>query len=400
MDFRLLGPLEVQDAGRDVVIGGGRRRALLALLLLHRNEVVPADRLIEALWDGRPPATAAKGLQVHVSQLRKELTPAGGTNGAALLTRSNGYVLEVAPESVDIARFERALAEAERAFDDGRPAEGAARLREGLALWRGPPLVDFTYEAFAQDEIARLEELRLAALEDRIDADLTLGRHRQAVAELETLVQAQPFRERLRAQLMLALYRCGRQGEALESYREGRRRSVAELGLEPGAALRELEARILADDPALAAPPSAVRPAPRAVRRAPLALVAAGLLLGGAAVFALVRQGGGKTRTAPPPALDLGANSIVALDATGARPQFALPLPGRATDIAVDGDRVFVVSIDSSALTIVDGRARRLSRQIVTGLPLRPAAVAASGGSVWVADGRRGLLVRMDAGYE
>ena len=398
VEFRLLGPLEVVEDGREITVGAGRRRALLALLLLHRNAVVPAERLIEELWDGRPPPTASKSLQVQVSQLRKELASAAGSNGGPLLTRAGGYVLEVKPESVDIACFERAASEGEQALADGRPADAAARLREALALWRGPALVDFAYESFVQDEIARLDELRLAALEDRIEADLALGRHRQVVAELESLSAAHPLRERLRAQLMLALYRCGRKADALEAYREGRRRSVDELGLEPGPGLREMETRILNDSDDLSAPPR-VGPL-RAGRRLPLALAVAGLLVAGAATVAMLREDGGDGgSTARRPALDLGPNAIVGLDAGGSgRPVYAVPLPGRATDLAADADRLFAVSIDSSALTIVDSRTRRLARTIP--LAMRPAAVAAGGGSVWVADGRRGLMVRLDAGYE
>jgi DNA-binding SARP family transcriptional activator len=398
IEFRLLGPLEVLHDGREVPVGAGKRRALLALLLLHRNAVVPAERLIEELWDGRAPPTASKSLQVQVSQLRKELVSPAGSNGGSLLTRAGGYVLEVKADSVDIACFERAVAEGEQALGDGRPADAAMRLRQALALWRGPALVDFAYESFAQHEIARLEELRLAALEDRIEADLALGRHRQVVAELESLIAAHPLRERLRAQLMLALYRCGRKADALDAYRDGRRRSVDELGLEPGPALRELETQILGDSDELAAPS---RAAPlRGGRRVPLALAVAGLLLAGTATVALLREAGGDGRSAArQPALDIAANAVVGLDARGGgRPVYAVPLPGRATDLAADADQLFAVSIDSSALTIVDSRTRRLARTIP--LAMRPAAVAAGGGSVWIADGRRGLLVRMGAGYE
>jgi DNA-binding SARP family transcriptional activator len=399
MEFRLLGPLEVVDEGREIAVAAGKRRALLALLLVHRNAVVPADRLIEELWAGRPPPTAAKSLQVHVSQLRKELTAAGSANGGPLLTRAGGYVLEVAPESLDVTRFERAVAEGEQALADGRPRDAAARLREGLALWRGPPLVDFAYEPFAQEEIARLEDARLAALEERIEADLALGRHRAVVVELEGLVTAHPLRERLRGQLMLSLYRCGRRADALEAYRDGRRRTVEELGLEPGPELRRLEADVIADSPGLAPPPAAARPL-RGARRGPLAIAVAGLVLAGAAAGALLREEGGEGRTgAGRPAIDIAANAVVGLDAAGAgQAAFAVPLPGRATDLAADGDRLFAVSIDSSALTVVDARTRRLLRTIP--LPMRPGAVAAAGGSLWVADGRRGLIVRMDAGYE
>lgn len=396
MEFCLLGPLEVIVHGEEVAIGGGRRRALLAILLLHRNEVVPAERLIDELWDGDPPPTAAKGLQVQVSQLRRELGRAPGAD-VALLTRAGGYVLTVPDGATDVMRFERCVDEAERARAAGRVAEAAAQLRVGLRLWRGPPLADFTYEPFAAREIARLEELRLAALEARIDADLALGRHAAVVAELEALVAAHPLRERARGLLMLALHRCGRQSDALETFREGRRRSVDDLGLEPGRDLRALESRILADDPELA-PPRVIAPRGRAARRAPALLVAAGALVLGAAMLAVARDGSDRPATAAP-LLDLAANAAVALDPAGsARPRFAVPLPGRATDLAAHGPWLYAVSVDSSALSIIDARTRRLARTIPLGL--RPAAVAADDRSVWIADGRRGLLVRLRPGYE
>lgn len=252
--FSLLGPLEVIEDGRPVAIGGGKRRALLALLLLHPNEAVSAERLIDDLWGEQPPATATKGLQVCVSQLRKELGgQAAGGNGELLVTRSHGYLLRIGAEDVDIRRFERALSDGERALSAGHPAQASERLREGLGLWRGPPLADFTYEGFAQHEIARLEDLRLVALEERIDADLALGRHARVVGELEGLADEHPLRERVRAQLMVALYRCGRQSEALDAYRDARL-VLIEQGLQPGPALRELEAKVLAHSPDLAAP--------------------------------------------------------------------------------------------------------------------------------------------------
>ena len=334
---------------------------------------------------------------MHISHLRKELLAGRAQNGTALLTRASGYVLVVSPDAVDIARFELGIAEGERARAAGRPVEAHARLDEALGLWRGSPLVDFSFEAFAQDEISRLDALRLVALEERVDAALALGRHHQVVADLEALVHSHPLRERLRAQLMLALYRCGRRAAALETCREARERSVEELGLEPGPALRALERQILDDDPALAPPPRATT-ATRAARRSSLALIVAGLLLGGAALGAVVRGGDGEPAPSRP-ALDIAANSVVAVDPTGARrAQFALPLAGRPTDASAVGDRLFVVSIDSSALTIVDGRTRRLTRTIP--LAMRPAALAVSGDTVWIADGRRGLLARLDAGYE
>ncbi|MBI5103692.1 MAG: winged helix-turn-helix domain-containing protein, partial [Solirubrobacterales bacterium] len=178
MEFRLLGPLEVTQGGRPVTVGGGKRRALLALLLLRHDTLVSAEQLIDELWGERPPATAAKSIHVYVSQLRKELA---ACNGEVIRTRGSGYVLPVRPGDLDVARFERLLGDGRRALAAGDPAVADRRLREALALWRGPPLADFTYEPFAQREIARLEEARLVALESRVDAGLALGRHDELV---------------------------------------------------------------------------------------------------------------------------------------------------------------------------------------------------------------------------
>src|SRR4051812_42401068 len=265
MEFRILGPLEIADGDRVVHLGAGKQRALLAVLLLHANEVVASERLIEDLWGDAAPATAAKSVQVYVSQVRKALR-----NGApqdqgegVLLTRAGRYVVALDRGQLDVHRLERSLEDGRRALDGEQPERAAKCLRDGLALWRGPPLADFRYEPFAQAEIARLEELRLASLEERIEADLALGRHAALVGELEVLVNREPLRERLRGQLMLALYRCGRQARALEVSRTGRAPLVEELGLEPGPPLRRIEAAILAQSPDLAPPPSG-RPAPAA----------------------------------------------------------------------------------------------------------------------------------------
>ena len=253
MEFRLLGPLEVAEHDRSLVLGGIKPRSLLALLLLHANQVLSADRLIDELWGDEPPATAAKSIQVHVSKLRKVL------GDGRLTTRDPGYVLNVDPEELDLARFERLLVEARGAGPETR----AEKLRQALTLWRGPPLADLAYQPFAQTEIARLEELRLAALEQRIEADLATGRHTELVSELEALAAEHPLRERLRYQLMLALYRSARQAEALEAYRAARRELSDQLGLEPGEELRQLEQAILRHDPALDhSPASSVATAP------------------------------------------------------------------------------------------------------------------------------------------
>src|SRR5829696_1774392 len=241
MQFRLLGPLEVVDGDRPLILGGAKQRSLLAVLLLHANEVVASDRLIAELWGERPPATAAKSVQTYVSRLRREL------GERRLATRPPGYVIHVEPSELDLAGFEAMLAEARRAD----PVTAGEKLRRALALWRGPPLGDLAYEPFAQTEIVRLDELRLAALEARLDADLAAGRHSALVGELEATIAAHPLREHLRAQLMLALYRSGRQAEALHTYRAARQELAEELGLEPGEQLRRLEQAILRQDPSL-----------------------------------------------------------------------------------------------------------------------------------------------------
>ena len=254
MEFRVLGPLEALQEGRAVMLGGSKQRALLALLLLHANERLSADRLIDELWGERPPATAGKSLQVHVSRLRKALVGADGAADDLVVTREHGYELRLDPACLDLHQFERLAAEARRAITEDRLEQAVAALEEGLSLWRGPPLADVAHEPFAQREIARLDELRAAALEQLIETKLALGRHDEVLAELEPLIADQPYRERLRAHLMLALYRCDRQADALQAYQDARRALVEGLGIEPGERLRELERAILAQDPALAAP--------------------------------------------------------------------------------------------------------------------------------------------------
>lgn len=249
MQFRILGPLEVASGDSLLAIGGAKQRALLAILLLSANEVVAADRLVDELWGERPPESGRTALQVRVSQLRKTLGPAG----ALIVTREPGYVLRLEREQLDLHVFERLVGEAEGA----EAGTAHDRLHEALSLWRGPPLADLYYESFAQPVIARLEELRLAAVEKRVDADLALGRHGVLVGELEAFVSEHPLRERLRVQLMLALYRCGRQADALEVYRSTRLALVGELGIEPSVALRELEQAILRHDPTLELSPTA-----------------------------------------------------------------------------------------------------------------------------------------------
>lgn len=280
MHFRLLGPLEVDADGLPVSLGGARARALLALLLVHRNEVVPLDKIVDELWT-EPPKTAEQVVRVYVSNLRKALEPP-----QVILTRGSGYLLQVGADDVDVDRFDALRTEGHRLLAAGEVAQAAETLGEALALWRGAPLQDFAYERFAQSEIGRLEGLRLATLEDLFDARLASGQDSELVADLEQLVGANPLRERLRAQLMLALYRSGRQADALEVYQRGRRHLVDELGLEPSESLRRLEARILQQDPELDRPaamlsPKESAPPPRSRR---LAAVGSAAFVAAAAV--------------------------------------------------------------------------------------------------------------------
>ncbi|WP_051325175.1 BTAD domain-containing putative transcriptional regulator [Candidatus Solirubrobacter pratensis] len=262
MEFAILGPLRVVGADGPIELKAPKQRALLAMLLLtHGEDAVSSDRLIDVLWGERPPATAGKALQVYISQLRRALGP-----GNPIVTHGSGYAVELEPGQLDLDRFEALVAGARR-----QPPEEAARtLREALALFRGPALADAPLEGPAATEADRIDGLRLAALEQRIEHDLALGRHAEVIAELEALVAANPYRERLHAQLMLALYRSGRQADALDAFRRARHTLVEDLGLDPGRDLQRLEAAILSQDPELEldrapAPiplPTASRPAP------------------------------------------------------------------------------------------------------------------------------------------
>jgi DNA-binding SARP family transcriptional activator len=282
--FRILGPVELVVDGAPQALPA-KPRALLTLLLLHRNQVVALDRIVEDVWEGAPPETATKAAQIYVSQLRKVV-------GDRLESRAPGYRLRVEPGELDAERFEELLAGAE----SGSAEEAVARLDEALALWHGAALAEFAGSGFARDEAARLEERRLEAIEGRVEAQLELGRHAPAIAELERSVREQPLRERPHELLMLALYRAGRQADALEVYRRLRERLDSELGLTPSPALRELETAILRQDPELAAPlrppRAAATPTAGPVRRAqrrrlaiPISLAALAIVAGGLVAY-------------------------------------------------------------------------------------------------------------------
>ena len=306
MEFGILGPLEVRDRDRVLPLGAGQQRTLLALLLVRANEAISRDRLISELWGDEPPRTAAKALQGHVSTLRRLLEPGrvAGSEARVLLTRGDGYELRIDDGQLDLARFESLRDEGRSALRRGDPDRASALLSEALGLWRGPPLADFAYERFAQAEIARLDELRLSTLEDRIDADLACGRQADLVAELGKLTREHPVRERLRGQLMLGLYRAGRQADALAVYQAGRAALVEGLGIEPGPVLRDLQQAILRQDPRLSlAAPTARAPGGSFVgREAELDMLVAGLddvFAGQGRLFLLAGEPGiGKSRLA------------------------------------------------------------------------------------------------------
>jgi DNA-binding SARP family transcriptional activator/ABC-type branched-subunit amino acid transport system substrate-binding protein/streptogramin lyase len=375
----ILGLLEVWEDGSELRLRRGRQRALLVLLAVHANEVVSTDRLIDALWPEAPPPTAAKVVQTWVSQLRTVL-PEG-----VLLTRPTGYLLCV--DETDVCEFERLLGEA----GEQQPAAAARTLRRALTLWRGPPLADTEYEPWAQAEIRRLEDLRLAAVEDRIDAELRLGRHALLVSELATLVAEHPLRERLRGQLMVALYRSGRQAEALEVYADARRRFVDELGIEPASELQELQRRVFAHDPTLGRGP---RPPEFPGRRRPVVLMLAGaVLVIAAAVLATVEltaASGGIASLAP--------GSVGVIDSGSTRIVAQIPIAGLPARLAVGAGSVWVGSDQAGTVAELDARTRSVTSTLVS-ISGFPSAVTVGDGALWVLDGASGLLSKINPPY-
>jgi DNA-binding SARP family transcriptional activator/ABC-type transport system substrate-binding protein len=379
MEFRLLGPVEAHRDDRPIALGGAKPRALLALLLLHVNEVVSRDRIIESLWSGRAPGTAEHSLDVQVSRLRKALAP-----DDVLRTRSGGYTLEVEPERIDSRRFERLLEEGRRANAAGRPVDAHDLLEQALGLWRGHALADLAYEDFARTESDRLEELRLVATEERIDADLALGGHDTLIPDLERLAAEYPLRERLRGQLMLALYRAGRQAEALRVYSDTRRRLVEELGIEPGQSLRDLEQAILLQDPALHPPRAAISTTRRRALAGALALALAGVAT---AVVIGLAQGGTEAAEAQ---ADPDSNVFVSAE-TGVVVRDA-PIRDTAR-LAYDDDALWSVSADGE-VTRLDPESGEIVATL--GLGVKPAGLTVGEGSVWVTGRDSSTLFRID----
>ncbi|HLG09700.1 MAG TPA: BTAD domain-containing putative transcriptional regulator [Gaiellaceae bacterium] len=384
MDFSMLGPLEVRDQGRPLEIGGGKQRALLALLLLHVREVVSVDRIVDALWGETPPASALNSVHIYVSQLRRAI------GDGYLETRGQGYMLVLEQDELDLYRFERLFEHGRELLAGGEANDAARTLREALSLWRGPALADVTYASFAQADIARLEELRLAALEERIEADLALGEAAEVIPELEALVRQHPLRERLRGQLMLALYRTGRQADALDVYQDARSTLVEELGLEPGRQLRELEQAILRQDSTLDAP---TRPLPRVLSRkkgTSLIAIGAALLLG-AAIAVIVVQFARREPGAMVVSVD--PDSVIAVDPRTNEVVAEIPVGDHPSQVAAGEGSTWVINGNDRTVSRIDTAVMRVVRTI--GLDATPTDVAVGAGAVWIATSENTVL-RMD----
>lgn len=358
-----------------------------------------SERLIEGLWEDAAPKTVNAVLSVYLSRLRRLLAGANGEQ--PLLTEAAGYVLHVPPEALDARRFESLLEQGRGELASGEAERASLTLREALALWRGPALADLASELFAQSEIARLEELRLTALETRIEADFALGRHDSLVAELETLAAAQPYREGLRAQLMLALYRSGRQAEALETYRSARRNFSQELGIEPGPRLQALERAILRHDPSLEVPGGetprrgearidTVRQGPRLGSRGPVALAAALLLAILTAAVAAARY---SSNGSLEPVV-LAGDSVAVVDPETDTIAGEIPVGGRPTGPGFGEGSVWVGNRDDDTLLRIDPRTLDVVRTI--GLGVAPTDVEVVAGSVWVLSDSGSAVLRVD----
>jgi YVTN family beta-propeller protein len=394
MEFLILGPLEVRNGEHTVRLGAAKQRALLGVLLLHANEAVSTARLVDELWGETPPATAEKLVQGYVHALRKQL------GDGVLQTQSPGYRLSAEANALDLAEFER-LIEAARAA----PPDSAIELRRSaLALWRGPPLADVVLEGPERHSVGRLSELRLATQIEQLGAELELGRHVEVVGELEALLAEHPYQERVAGLLMLALYRSGRQADALEVYRSVRGRLDDELGLEPSQELRELEAAILRQDKSLAAPRQTPPPAPsdetarpavpspaRSRRRLAAAAALAVPVIATIVAAVFVIRDDAAPIVVPPnslAAIDPATNRVVAVLQTGIRPG----------PVAAGEGSVWVGNLDDRSLTRVDPSARAVAGTIP--LPATPNAVAAERGAVWVVNARLGTLYKLDPQFE
>lgn len=388
MNYRILGPLEVDVDGVPLALVGGKQSALLAFLLLHANETVSSEKLVEELWDGSPPPSAPKIVQNYVSRLRREL------GDGLLVTRGRGYELRVEPGELDVDRFTELLEAGRRAMASNEPEVAATTLRAALSLWHGRALAEFAGNGFAHPEIDRLEELRLAALTERVEADLALGRHADLVGELEALTARHPFQERLLAQRMLALYRSGRQAEALEVYRGARHALVEQLGIEPGASLQALERAILQQDPALELPiGGAVPQPPRRRTRLIAAGIAASAVLAVVAV-ALVVGGGGAGEAAD--TVD-STQSLGVLDPRTNRLTDRVTVGALPSAVATGDGFVWVLNQGDTTVSKIDAASRRVVRTIGLAEDALGNATALDYGyeAAWAGEGNEATLTRI-----
>jgi YVTN family beta-propeller protein len=427
VEFAALGRLEVRIDGEAAPLGGPKQRAVLALLLLNANEVVSRDRLVDAVWGEEAPASAQRSLDSYVSRLRTLI-------GSDRIERhAPGYLLRVAPGELDLERFERLLEQGRAAASAGDPATASERLREALGLWRGPALADLVNEEFAASEAARLEERRLLALEARIDADLALGGGGELVPELEGLVDEHRFRERLLGQLMLALYRAGRQADALAAYQGFRQRLAQELGLEPGPQVRELEQRILRQDPRLVGW-GAARRVSRGPRRRWVVAFALALAAVGASVVAGILLGTHRTRasiidgttsrliglsggsripvagirlTAAPAALinangslwtaSPGAGTVSRVNLSTSSVGDEIPVAGSPAVLAAGAGSIWATGVPGDKLMRIDPGTGTVTKTLPLG-GARATALDFADGGLWVADGTGNSLIEIDPG--
>jgi len=396
LEFRILGPLEVRRGSTTLQLGSAKQRALLGVLLLHPNEAVSTARLVDELWGEKPPATAEKLVQGYVHALRKQL------GDGVLETRAPGYRITVDADSLDLAAFEKLTSTARSA----RLPESVEARRQALALWRGTPLADVVLEGPERHTVTRVGELRLTTQIEQIDAELALGRHAQLIGELEALSVAHPYQEKLAGQLMLALYRSGRQADALELYRTIRARLDDELGLEPSQELRDIESAILRHDPSLAVAPAvessltrveqvdALEPAAPSARRSRgrlVAALAASALAVGTYLAADFLRGEPAPLTVPP-------NSVAVIDTASNRVERVIPVGIRPGDLAYGDGAVWVANLDDHSLSRIDPETKTVVRNVQ--LPATPDGVSVGAGAVWVVNGRLGTLYRIDPAFD
>jgi YVTN family beta-propeller protein len=385
LSFSVLGPLQVSYGEREISIAGSRQRALLAYFVLNANRVVSSERLIDELFGEQPTENALNSVHGGISRLRRQLAAAGVTD-SPIVTRPPGYLFELSEHQLDLHEFERLVEQGRRQLDASTPEAAAETFRRALGLWRGSPLADISAYAFVRGEAERLEELRLAAVGDRIESDLALGRHREVVAELESLVAQNPLRERLRGQLMLALYRSGRQAHALQVYQDTRQLLVSELGLEPSEGLQRLEKAILNHDPALELPEATTRAteslpsAPRSPRtRRSLGVGLAVLLFAGAvaavAVLLSTRTEGDTKGVAP--------NSVAAIDPETNRVVGSAPVGAGPTQVVSSATGVWVLNQGDQTVSLIDPANRKRLRTFSVGAT--PSDLAADRHGLWVA---------------